>query len=271
MRRCRNGLVRRLYLPVGFADAGGYAPVRCHRPGDEQHLPGCLASRVITGSDVRNSTFDRIPRLSARCPGALPGVTPADARARARALTERAWFPDTLGVIGVLLVTALLAWHRLWLENGLAYLDVATFYMPWYAHLGEAVRALDIPGWNPYVFSGTPFAGDPQSGWWYFPAMAIFSLFEPVRAYQIFLIFHLAFAGVTTYILCRMYGLQVIPSLAAGAAYQSGPFVSHVSCCLIHVQLATWIPMALIGVETTVRGETSQPARDRLGDHRLLR
>ncbi|HYP62126.1 MAG TPA: YfhO family protein [Thermomicrobiales bacterium] len=195
------------------------------------------------------------PQDSVTLPGALPGVTPADARARARALAERVWFPDTLGVIGVLLVTALLAWHRLWLENGLAYLDVATFYMPWYAHLGEAVRALDIPGWNPYVFSGTPFAGDPQSGWWYFPAMAIFSLFEPVRAYQIFLIFHLAFAGVTTYILCRMYGLQVIPSLAAGAAYQSGPFVSHVSCCLIHVQLATWIPMALIGVETTVRSK----------------
>jgi hypothetical protein len=191
---------------------------------------------------------------TAALPGSLPGVS-APARERARELAERAWFPDALGLIGVLLVTAVLAWHRLYLENGLAYLDVATFYMPWYAHLGEAVRSLDIPGWNPYVFSGTPFAGDPQSGWWYFPAMAIFGLFDPVHAYQIFIIFHLAFAGVTTYILCRMFGLQAIPSLLAGAAYQSGPFVSHVSCCLIHVQLATWIPMALIGVETTVRAK----------------
>src|SRR6187551_2142700 len=161
------------------------------------------------------------PQDSVTLPGALPGVTPADARARARALAERVWFPDTLGVIGVLLVTALLAWHRLWLENGLAYLDVATFYMPWYAHLGEAVRALDIPGWNPYQFSGTPFAGDPQSGWWYFPAMAIFTIFNPVRAYEVYLIFHLAFAGVCCYLLGRRYGFGVMPSLAAGVIYQS--------------------------------------------------
>jgi hypothetical protein len=192
---------------------------------------------------------------SAQLSGTLPGFATPQATARARALAERAWLPDGLGIAGVLLVTALLAWHRLWLENGLAYLDIATFYMPWYAHLGEAVRALDIPGWNSYVFSGTPFAGDPQSGWWYFPAMAIFSIFEPVPAYQAFIIFHLALAGVTTYILSRMFGLQVIPSLAAGVAYQSGPFVSHVSCCLIHVQLAAWVPTALIGVEMTVRGK----------------
>jgi hypothetical protein len=188
-------------------------------------------------------------------PGALPGFGNPRISVGTRALTGRRWMPDTLGLAGVLLVTALLAWHRLWLENGLAYLDVATFYMPWYAHLGEAVRAFDIPGWNPYVFSGTPFAGDPQSGWWYFPAMLIFSILEPVPAYQAFIIFHLALAGVTTYAFCRMVGLHVIPALLAGAAYQSGPFVSHISCCLIHVQLAAWIPSALIGVELTARGK----------------
>lgn len=176
--------------------------------------------------------------------------------ATARTSARISWLPDALGLAGVLLITAILSWHRLWLENGLAYLDVVTFYMPWYAHLGEAIRAFDIPGWNPYQFSGTPFAGDPQSGWWYFPAMAIFSIFDPVPAYQAYIIFHLAFAGVTTYIFCRMVGLQVIPAVAAGVAYQSGPFVSHVSCCLIHVQLATWIPAALIGVELVVRGKS---------------
>lgn len=175
--------------------------------------------------------------------------------ATSRVGTRDTWLPDVLGLAGVLLVTAILSWHRLWLENGLAYLDVVTFYMPWYAHLGEAVRAFDIPGWNPYQFSGTPFAGDPQSGWWYFPAMAIFSILDPVPAYQAFIIFHLAFAGVTAYIFCRMVGLQVIPAVAGGIAYQAGPFVSHVSCCLIHVQLGAWIPAALIGVELVARGK----------------
>jgi hypothetical protein len=30
--------------------------------------------------------------------------------------------------------------------------------------------------WNPHQFSGTPFAGDPESGWTYLPAMLWFTL-----------------------------------------------------------------------------------------------
>ena len=52
--------------------------------------------------------------------------------------------PDVLGLLAVLLLTALTAWHRLSLENGLAHLDIPTFYLPWYAHLGETIRALDL-------------------------------------------------------------------------------------------------------------------------------
>lgn len=187
---------------------------------------------------------------------ATPLALPSESTdAITRSITDRRWFPDLEGVVGVLFVTGVLSWHRLHLENGLAYLDVVTFYMPWYAHLGEAVRALDIPGWNSFLFSGTPFAGDPQSGWWYFPAMIIFALFEPVPAYQIFIVFHLALAGLSMYWLCRLWGMAIIPALLAGAAYQSGPFVSHVSCCLIHIQLACWIPPALIGIEQIVRNK----------------
>ncbi|HRA47174.1 MAG TPA: hypothetical protein PK819_03795, partial [Thermomicrobiales bacterium] len=182
-----------------------------------------------------------------------PSIERVAAQERASTIARRIPAPDLFGIAGVLLVTGLLAWHRLYLENGLGYLDVSTFYMPWYAHLGESVRAFDIPGWNPFQFSGTPFAGDPQSGWWYFPAMIIFSLFSPVLAYQIFIIFHLAFAGVTCYLLGRRYGFGVIPALAAGVIYQSGPFVSHISCCLIHIQLGAWIPAALLSVEQVVR------------------
>ena len=162
--------------------------------------------------------------------------------------------PDALGIFAVLLFTAMAAWHRLSLENGLAHLDIPTFYLPWYAHLGETIRGFDIPGWNPYVFSGTAFAGDPQSGWWYFPAMGIFAVFEPVRAYEIYLIFHLALAGVTTYLYCRQLGMRVLAALVGAAAYELGPFVTHISCCLINVQLGAWIPSALTGVELTVRG-----------------
>ncbi|MDQ3285245.1 MAG: hypothetical protein M3P92_06000, partial [Actinomycetota bacterium] len=37
-------------------------------------------------------------------------------------------------------------------------MDAATQYYPWYYFLGESLRSGSIPGWNPYQFSGTPFA-----------------------------------------------------------------------------------------------------------------
>jgi uncharacterized membrane protein len=61
--------------------------------------------------------------------------------------------------------------------------------------------------------------------------------FEPVRAYEIYLIFHLALAGVTTYLYCRQLGCRVLAALVGAAAYELGPFVTHISCCLINVQL----------------------------------
>ncbi|MBA2599015.1 MAG: hypothetical protein H0V00_20530, partial [Chloroflexia bacterium] len=57
--------------------------------------------------------------------------------------------------------------------------DWPTFIFPNYAAMGERLRAFDIPGWNPHQFSGAPFAGDPESGWMYLPAMAVYALLPP--------------------------------------------------------------------------------------------
>jgi hypothetical protein len=54
--------------------------------------------------------------------------------------------------------------------------DPITQYYPWYSYLGEGLRSLDIPAWNPSQFSGAPFAGDPLSGWTYMPAMILFTI-----------------------------------------------------------------------------------------------
>jgi len=160
---------------------------------------------------------------------------------------------DFITIVALLILTGVVSWHRLWLQNGLAHLDISTFYLPWYAFMGEHLRNFDIPGWNPATFSGTAFAGDPQSGWMYLPAMLFFTLFDSVRAYEFYLIFHLALAGIATYAYARIIGLRPIAAITAAIAYEFGPFVNHISCCLIHVQLAVWIPVALLGVELTMR------------------
>ncbi|MGI8477625.1 MAG: hypothetical protein ACR2OO_14825, partial [Thermomicrobiales bacterium] len=203
--------------------------------------------------------------LNAPLPGIQPSAISVEApRTRtlpqARTLPGVAWLgahrPDAFATGGLLLLTALVAWQRLWLWNGLAYLDVAAFYLPWYAFMGEHLRALDVPGWNPHQFGGAPFAGDPQSGWTYLPAMAFFTFLKPVLAYKLFLAFHLLLAGVSAFVLARLLGMRPVGALAAALAYEFGPLTSHLSCCLIHVQLAVWIPPALIGVELAARATT---------------
>lgn len=169
---------------------------------------------------------------------------------------------DLAGIGVIFILTIFISWQRLWFWNGLGYLDIATFYMPWYHMLGEHIRQFDIPGWNPNQFSGTPFAADPQSGWWYFPAMLCFTIFPAIPAYKALLILHLLLAGISTLIYARMIGLRPVAALVAAVAYEFGPLVNHISCCLIHVQLAVWFPLAFIGTELAARRSTP---REQLG------
>src|SRR5215217_2468196 len=112
---------------------------------------------------------------------------------------------DLLGISTILLLIALVSWNNVWrIDRWVVRVDVITFYLPWYAHLGEALRNFDVPGWNPHVFSGTPFAGDPQSGWSYLPAMISFTLFSPIPAMKVFAIMHLVIGGLSTYGLARL-------------------------------------------------------------------
>ena len=103
---------------------------------------------------------------------ATPETRPAETpMARIRSITGA----DARALAVLVGLTTLVAWNRLAFDGWLARMDLITFFLPWYAFLGERLRAFDVPGWNPHLFSGTPFAGDPGSGWMYLPAM----LFTP--------------------------------------------------------------------------------------------
>src|SRR3954463_5005346 len=81
---------------------------------------------------------------------------------------------DAIG-IGVLIgLTTAVAWNSLQFDNWLSRTDILTYFLPWYAFVGEQLRAFSVPGWNPHQFSGLSAAGDPESGWMYLPAMVPF-------------------------------------------------------------------------------------------------
>ena len=135
--------------------------------------------------------------------------------------------------------------------------DAVTQYIPWYSFLGEQLRSGEIPGWNPYQLSGTPFAADPLSGWTYLPAMVFFTLLPLVSAVKVYLFFHPLLAGLGAYALARTLRINVAGALFAAVAYE---YVGYIyvrnTCCFAYVSVLAWLPFAILGAELAIRGRS---------------
>ncbi len=169
-------------------------------------------------------------------------------------LRQHRWTTDGVALVPLLLLTALVAWNRVTFDGWLGRFDVATFFLPWYSFLGDRLRHGDVPGWNPHLFAGTPFAGDPESGWMYLPAMVWFAALPTLNAMKAMVATQLVIAGISTYGYGRVLGLGVVGALVASVAFTFGPFLHwNTYCCLVFAEFATWIPLALLGIELALR------------------
>ena len=88
----------------------------------------------------------------------------------------------------------------------------------------------------------------------YLPAMLFFSLLAPLAAFKGMVAFQLAVAALSTYVFARVLGMGAMASLVAAVVYLTGPFLHwNTYCCLIFGQFGTWIPLALLGIELSLR------------------
>lgn len=165
--------------------------------------------------------------------------------------------PDFFALAALAIMTGIVSWHRFVNDNWLSRHDLLSFFIPWYGYLGDRLANFQIPAWNPYLFSGAPFAGDPESGWMYLPAMLTFPFFEVTVAFKAFILVQLVIAGISTYALGRVLGLGVLASLLSATVYEFGPFLyGQTDCCTVGTQTETWVPLALLGIELAYRAKT---------------
>jgi hypothetical protein len=163
---------------------------------------------------------------------------------------------DLIGLGTLLVVVLAVLAVNFWSRYNLYRLDIVTFYIPWYEQLGQRLRDFDIPGWMPYAMSGSPFAGDPQSGWGYLPAMVIFTIAPSLSGYIAFIVFHVILAAAGTYAYARVIGMNPVGAFAAGATFTLGNFMERTACCTIHMQVAVWIPAIFLCIELSRRART---------------
>ena len=86
--------------------------------------------------------------------------------------------------------------------------DVLAYWLPTYCHLGESLASLRVPAWNPFAMAGAPFAADPQSGWMYLPAMALFAALPCGAALRWMIVLQPLLAGVGLYAFLRVERLS---------------------------------------------------------------
>src|SRR5437867_656981 len=86
--------------------------------------------------------------------------------------------------------------------------DLLAFWTPTYCLLGKSLAAGHVPGWNPFVMGGVPFAADPQSGWMYVPAMVLFSALPCAVAIRLMVVLQPILAGLGVYWFTRSEGVS---------------------------------------------------------------
>ena len=193
----------------------------------------------------------RVPRASER-PHSTPYSTPS----------ARPWQARLLVPSFLLVLTVIYFWPQLGGGRVLYWGDIGLYFTPMAGFLRENLRAGRIPLWNPLIFCGTPYAGNPQT-WPLYPVTALLPLVSPSYFLGLTVALHVWLAGVGTYLFARR-ALAVGRGAALLAAITfmfGGQLVSKEQFPNM-VQASAWLPWVLWALDRVLRG---QRVRDALG------
>jgi len=158
-------------------------------------------------------------------------------------------------VLGIVFIVTTLIFFR---ENifGKGYLwdDVAEYIYPFTTYSARLTAEGQIPFWNPYTFSGMPFAADFQTQYWYpFHTMAFLFLdnqgnLSP-KFVESIVFLHVLLAQWTMYMLCRYKGISGMGSVLAAVAFS---FSGSLAVRTIHPMVVyhmAWFPLFLMLID----------------------
>jgi membrane protein YfhO len=143
--------------------------------------------------------------------------------------------------------------------------DAHQFFVPVAYFLDHSLKEGAFPQWNPLVFCGTPFAGDPQCSVFY-PPNLVRSLLTPVatplaaRVGLIVLLWgHIVFAGSGLYALTRKYGLGRAGAVGAALVWiLSATFMRRSMAQWVIIAHAAWIPWLVLLLQLLIEAPSSR-------------
>lgn len=152
-----------------------------------------------------------------------------------------------LACLAALVLFALLLCHQA--VAGRVYFERDVFAV-WHSQVEAFVRCVAAgswPLWDPWTGFGQPMLANPSAQVFYPPSW-LNLLMPPALYYSLYVVAHLAFAGVGLYLLTRRLGLGREAALGAAAIWMgSGPLLSLVNVWH-HFAGAAWMPWVLLGL-----------------------
>lgn len=122
----------------------------------------------------------------------------------------------------------------------------------WKHHTIEALKAGQLPLWNPYLFAGVPFLAAGQHSMLY-PLSALYLLLPLDAAYGWFTVLQLGLAGVFMFIFMRALGLRRMSALFAGVVWQLSGFMLVSVVFPMIVAAVAWLPLILAMCEKVIQ------------------
>lgn len=132
--------------------------------------------------------------------------------------------------------------------------DIWSQYFYW-RHFGyTSIANGELPLWNPYIFSGTPYIAGLQSAIFY-PLNLLYLLFATPIGINLSIAAHCLLASVFTYLFARYLDLGQMGSLLSALTFTYGaPYFFHIyPGHLSNLSTMVWLPLMLMGIEAFLK------------------
>lgn len=170
-------------------------------------------------------------------------------------------FPTAFAVAALALLAVGVFWPLLFGGRAFFLGDLELYFYPlsefWHRELGQG----RLPLWNPYLFGGVPFAGNPQIGLLY-PPSVLLAIFPTITAISMGLVLHLWGSAVVFFCWLRRGRLQLgaMASLLGAVCWMlGGAFVSKTQFPNMLAALA-WMPAVLWATENLAKRPRARAA-----------
>ncbi|MFH1825505.1 MAG: YfhO family protein [Candidatus Firestonebacteria bacterium] len=133
----------------------------------------------------------------------------------------------------------------LFLDNVFCFRDIYRYFYPYKLYASNCIRSGEVPLWNPYISSGSPFFATLQSQVFY-PLSIIHYILPFNYGFQLFIIIHFFFAGLFVYILCNELKLSPLSSFTSAIIFTFSGYLVSVVDMVSTLSSVIWLPLVFM-------------------------